>query len=400
MSRSHLTYVALAILFDLAASLFVGINVAYLMARGLTLLEVGALTILFQVLTMVLEVPAGAFTDTVGHRRAVVASGLAGTISMVIYAASHHLIWFAVGEVFFAIAFSLYSGALEAWVINVSGAMPEAAIQRLFQLGGIATHVAAMVGTAAGGLVALYHLSVPWLLSAFCFVLFSAGALLFMSDTGTQKNRRCSWHNRLAEIGLTIRTGWQFIRRHPRLHTLMAVVFFTEFSLIAVNLYWQPFFQGQSFAVLGLIGAGISLMLMLGAAASLALTRLTGGAGKALLPLLLAIVIFLGLTALQLNQWLSYASFALIFITVGAFEPAFRTVSNLSMTGSIRTTLLSYQYMVGRVGAAFGIFILGGMADRTDIPTSWMLAAGILLIGLPFAYKARNPEDTRHGAVP
>ncbi len=317
---------------------------------------------------------------------------------MVIYAAVPHFIAFAAGEVFFAICLALYSGSLEAWIVNTNNGSPEYEMQRFFQAGSIAGRLAAIVGGAVGGFAASYDLTTPWFLAALTFVLCTITALLFMADNGPRHLRERTPSGTLVQVINSISQGWHFIFQKRQLQALIASSLLVEFSMIAANLYWQPFFSSDltNYTHLGLIGAAISAALMVGTAAAQWFTRLVGGAANVLIPMTLLTALSLGLAAFQINQWFAYVSFILVFVFSGGFGPAFRLVTNAHMTDGIRATLLSYQYMVGRIGASAGIFLLGWMADHHGIASAWLVGAIVMLLAVPLLRAAEGPTYTSH----
>lgn len=384
MLRNRTIYLVLEALFELAVALITSINVVYLMSRDLSLVQVGLLTILFQVATLVLEVPTGALADTVGYRFSLVIGSTAGAISMAVYAVAHHIALFVGAEILFAIAMALYSGSLEAWIINAESAS-EATLPRILGAGSMAVRCANLIGAAVGGLAAIRTPVLPWLLSCVAFLLVALIAALFMNGGATRAQDEAPRGSTLANMAKSIQSGLGYIQGKRQLQALLVSVFFIEFSMIAVNLYWQPFFsQGRGYALLGPIGLGISLMTMLGTGASSFLSRLAENPRKVVVLAAVAMVIALGVAAMQITPWLTYTGIALLFLAVGFWGPAFRTVTNVLVTNEIRATLLSYQYMVGRIGSSAGAFALGWIADRQQIATTWTVAALVLALSVPF----------------
>lgn len=81
---------------------------------GITLQQVLMLNAWFMLCSFILEVPTGAIADLWGRKYSLMLAALALIMGSLIYASMPHIAVFAIAEIFFALAFTLASGADQA----------------------------------------------------------------------------------------------------------------------------------------------------------------------------------------------------------------------------------------------------------------------------------------------
>src|SRR4051794_14901171 len=120
------TYLVLMLGNTLAASLIWGINTIFLLDAGLSNLEAFAANAFFTAGMVLFEVPTGVVADTVGRRY----SYLLGTITLAVTTVLYVLLWYtgaafwlwAVVSMLIGLAFTFFSGAVDAWLVDALGA--------------------------------------------------------------------------------------------------------------------------------------------------------------------------------------------------------------------------------------------------------------------------------------
>ena len=112
------TYLLIAGLYTLSASLIWGVNTLFLLDAGLDILEVFIANAVFTGSMALFEIPTGIVADTRGRRLSFLLSlviVLAGTLCYVWVAASGGgLIYFIGASVILGLGYTFYSGAVEA----------------------------------------------------------------------------------------------------------------------------------------------------------------------------------------------------------------------------------------------------------------------------------------------
>lgn len=92
------------------------IIVLFFQENGLTIQQVFVLQGLFSLTSMVLEIPSGYLSDRWGRKHTMITGSVFGIAGILMYALSTTFWGFLVGEVFFAVMLSFYSGTADAMV--------------------------------------------------------------------------------------------------------------------------------------------------------------------------------------------------------------------------------------------------------------------------------------------
>src|SRR3990170_527514 len=116
------TYLLLMLGNTLAASLIWGINTIFLLDSGLSNLEAFSANAFFTAGMVIFEVPTGIVADTRGRRF----SYLLGTVSLSAATLLYVLLWqveapfwqWAVVSILVGLGFTIFSGAVEAWLVD------------------------------------------------------------------------------------------------------------------------------------------------------------------------------------------------------------------------------------------------------------------------------------------
>src|SRR2546428_6144175 len=170
------TYLVLLLDNSVAASLIWGINTICLLDAGLANLEASAANAFFTAGMVIFEVPTGVVADTVGRR----ASYLLGTVTLAASTLLYVLLWrihapfwqWAVVSMLIGLGFTFFSGAVEAWLVDALKATGfPGALESVFGRGQVATGVAMLTGSVAGGVIApATNLGGPFLLPGLLLV--------------------------------------------------------------------------------------------------------------------------------------------------------------------------------------------------------------------------------------
>ena len=192
------TYVTLTFLSTLAASFIWGINTLFLLDAGLSITQAFAANAFFTAGQVLFEVPTGVVADVLGRRT----SYLLGSATLFVSTLLYLLLWrlhgpfwaWAAGSILLGLGFTFFTGATEAWLVdglkftNYGGTLEGA-----FAKGQIATGVAMLTGTVAGGVVAqVTNLGVPYILRSVMLGLTFAVAFVSMRDVGFTPKRSAS----------------------------------------------------------------------------------------------------------------------------------------------------------------------------------------------------------------
>src|SRR5688572_13950876 len=183
------TYLAISGLFTLSASVIWGVNTLFLLDAGLDIFEVFVANAAFTAGMVLFEVPTGVLADTRGRRLSFLLSTLVLLLSTLGYvgaaAIGGSLALFCAVSVLMGLGFTLYSGAVEAWVVDALAASGhEGSLDKLFANGAIVTGTAMLVGTIGGGVLGSVDLALPFIVRSGLLVVAFLVGFVRMHDLG------------------------------------------------------------------------------------------------------------------------------------------------------------------------------------------------------------------------
>lgn len=392
------TYVTLTLLSTFASSFIWGINTLFLLDAGLTITQAFAANAFFTAGQVIFEVPTGVVADTLGRRVSYLLGAATLFVSTLLYVWMWRVegpfwAWAAV-SVLLGLGFTFFSGATEAWLVDgLTFAGYQGKLEAAFGKGQVASGVAMLTGTLAGGALAqATSLGVPYLLRAGMLALTFVVALLRMHDVGfTPQPRRAL----LAEMRDVLRSSLEHGLRNPPVRWVMLAAPFSG----GVGIY--AFYAMQPH-LLELHGSSRSYALAGLAAAVVAGAQIVGGlvvpyAGKVfrrrtsvLLVAALTSTASLALIGIASTFWAALALFGAWAIVFAAVIPIRQAFLNDLIPSAQRATVLSSDNLLSSSGGVVLQPLLGRVADVWGYATSYLVSGAIELLALPFVLLARR----------
>jgi len=240
------TYMTLAGLYTLSASLIWSVNTLFLLDAGLGIGEVFVANALFSAGMVLFEIPTGVVADTLGRRISYLLSVALLAITTILYLvaaqAEAGLLVFGAVSVLMGLGFTFYSGALEAWLVDALGTVgDDRPLDHVFARGQQVSGSSMLIGTITGGLLGQIDLAVPFIVRSALLGLVLVLSARLMHDIGfTAKSLRIS--EIPAAMADQARVGVQHGWRHRGLRLLM-----TSAAIRGVFFGWgfyaaQPYF--------------------------------------------------------------------------------------------------------------------------------------------------------------
>ena len=396
----------------LAASFIWGINTIFLLDAGLSNLEAFAANAFFTAGMVIFEVPTGVVADTIGRR----VSYLLGTLTLTGSTLLYVLLWqieapfweWAVASLLLGLGFTFFSGAVEAWLVDALAATGfEGELETVFGRGQIVTGVGMLVGSVAGGFIAAeINLGAPFLARGIVLVVMFALAWRLMHDVGFTPEKggrpvaemRSIWSN-------SIDYGW----RVPAVKWLMVGALFAGgvgiYGFYALQPYLLELYgDPDAYQIAGLSAAIVAGAQILGGIAAPRIRRLFRKRTSALLATAGLSTVTLVLVGLFASFWAVIGLTVVWALLFAATMPIRQAYLNGMIPSRQRATIISFDSMMGSSGGVWAQPVLGRAADAWGYGTSYVLAAGISALALPFLALSRrqnNPADARiAGAEP
>jgi len=375
------------------------VNTIFLLDAGLNNFQAFAANAFFTAGMVLFEVPTGIVADAWGRRM----SYLLGTVTLALTTALYVWLWYvdgpfwawAVSSVLIGLGFTFFSGATEAWLVDALRATGYAGeLDAVFARGQVFMGSGMLLGAGGGGYLAQFAgLGAPYLLRAGILVVMFGLAAVLMHDLGftPQRGRVLPEVRRIA--GQSVEYGLKV----PAVRWLMLAAPFSGGVAIYVGYALQPH-------LLNLWGDQTAYGIAGLAAALLAAAQIAGGVVTPWVRSLfrrrtdmLVAMFGLGTVAVLLigvipNFW---AVLALI-VTWGLVGSAAMPVRQAYLNGMIpsqqRATILSFDSLMSSTGGVVAQPALGRAADLWGYPVSYLLAAAISALALPFVLLSRRSE--------
>lgn len=400
-------YLALMLGNTLAASFIWGINTIFLLDAGLSNLEAFAANAFFTAGMVIFEVPTGVVADTIGRR----VSYMAGTLTLAASTLLYVMLWqvegpfwaWAAVSILIGLGFTFFSGAVEAWLVDALEATGYAgSLESMFGKGQIVTGIGMLTGSVAGGYVAqLTSLGVPFVMRAIVLVIMFGFAFTVMRDVGFEPKKSTGTVREMKLIAdASIEYGW----RVPSVKWIMLASPFTAgvgfYAFYALQPYLLELVDDPT--AYGI--AGITAALVAGAqiVGGILAPRIRGLFRLRTSALLVAVgvgSVTLALIGLLDHFWVAVGLIAVWAMMFAASMPIRQSYINGMIPSGQRATILSFDSMLGSSGGVVVQPVLGRAADSMGYATSYLFAAAISAVALPFIYRSRRQRPDADALV-
>jgi MFS family permease len=392
------TYLALTLLTTLAASFIWGVNTLFLLDAGLDNTQAFAANAFFAVGQVLFEVPTGVVADTRGRRFSFLLGAATLLVATLLYLAMWQLrapfIGWAVASIVLGLGFTFFSGATEAWLVDslhatgFTGSL-ESVFGRAQTVGGAAM----LFGSVLGGVVAqATDLGVPYILRAAMLGVTLLVAWWFMHDIGFTPRPGANARDEVRNVmSGAIEGGW----RNPPVRWLMLAAPFTSgvgfYAFYAMQPYLLELYGDPSaYSIAGLAAAIVAGAQIVG---GLSVPRVRRWFRRRTDALILGTVV--NVLILVLIAWTTEFGVALVLLTIWALVfaiegPLRQAFINGVIPSQQRATVLSFDSLMGSVGGAIAQPALGRTADAFGYGASYLVAAGVQAVAIPFVILARR----------
>ena len=397
-------YLTLTLLTTFAASFIWGVNTLFLLDAGLSNAEAFAANAFFSAGQVLFEIPTGVIADTRGRRFSFLLGAatllLATLLYLYMWQTEAPFVGWALASILLGLGFTFFSGATEAWLVDALAATGftgnlESVFGRAQAVGGAAM----LVGSVTGGVVAqLTSLGVPYLLRAAFLGVTLVVAFRFMHDIGFTPDRG-------ANPVKAVRTVWNGALdgglRNPPVRWLMLAAPFTTgvgfYVFYAIQPYLlQLYGDPNAYSIAGLAAALFAGVSMIGGLLVPWARRLFRRRTTALLLGLLADIVILVLIGVSSSFVFVIAVLTISSILSSIERPLRQSFINGVIPSAQRATVLSFDSLMGSAGGVVIQPVLGRAADIYGYGASYVIAAGIETLAIPFVFLARReraPSD-------
>jgi MFS family permease len=397
-ARTARAYYLISGLYTLAASLIWGVNTLFLLDAGLDILGVFVANSVWTGAMVLFEVPTGVLADTRGRRLSFLLSNAVLCVSTLAYIAIAEaragLLAFCVVSALLGFGYTLYSGAVEAWVVDALRARGyQGSLDRLFAKGAVVSGAAMLVGTVGGGFLGTADLSLPFLIRAGLLVVTFVVALPIMHDVGFIP-RPVTLGKLAAEMRRVGRDGVTWSIREPQIR-LLVVASMIQMGFLTWGWYaWQPYFlellQTNAVWVAGVIAAAASLATIGGNGLVEFFTRFCGKRTTMLIwASAISAIASIGV-GIAPSFWFALAMFLVVMVSFGVVIPVKQAYLHSVVPSEHRATVVSFDSMVGNGGSIAGQTGLGALSREVSVGSGYVVGGAVTLLAIPAFLRLRR----------
>ena len=400
-------YLVLILFNTLAASFIWGINTLFLLDAGLNATAAFAANALFTAGMVLFEVPTGVVADTWGRRISYLLGSLTLAVSTILYWLAWQMqapFWaWAVTSVLLGLGFTFFSGATEAWLVDALKFTGfKGNLESVFAKGQIVAGAAMLSGSVLGGLVAQWtNLGVPYILRGLALVVTFVIAFVYMRDWGFVPK---PGKHPVREMKHVLRSSVHFGLGNPPVRWMMLAAPFSFGVGIYAFYAMQPYLlelygDEQAYSIAGLAAAIIAGAQIIGGMAAPRVRLLFRRRTSAILAGLLIEGGLLALLGVTTAFWVAVGLLVLWGLTAAAALIRMAYMNGL-IPSEQRATVLSFDNLLGSSGGVVIQPALGKVADVWSYSTSYLVAAGVHLLGVPFVVLARRARGVSDPVEP
>jgi MFS family permease len=391
--------------------LVIGLTTLLELQRGMSLSEVGLIGATQGFVILCLELPTGGLADALGRRPVLVAAGVIGLASWLIFVHAHTLSGFLVAAGCQGVYRALDSGPLEAWYVDTAHAEnPDLQVGRVLALAGTVLGVAIAGGALiSGGLVAWHPfrsssaLVLPFWISIGATAVHLAGNAVLVREVRTSARTGHQFRRSLLLTPTVVVDGIALLRGARVLRSLVLVEVFWGVAMIGfetlnpVRLAELIGGEDRAGVIFGPVSSASWGLFAAGSMVAGLVSRRIGVAWTALAARILngLLVVAMGLATGPAGLVIA---FLITYTLHGAAGPMHSTLLHREASSENRATVLSMNSMVSGGTMSAGLLILGPLAQHTSTATAIIVAGAFSVLGAVCYVPALRVE--RHHRVP
>ncbi|MGI9666103.1 MAG: MFS transporter [Acidimicrobiia bacterium] len=398
------TYYALTLSATLASSFIWGVNTLFLLDAGLTNTQAFAANAFFTLGQVLFEIPTGVVADVRGRKLSFLLGAGTLLLSTILYLVMWQTgapFWgWAIASMFIGLGFTFFSGATEAWLVDALAFTGyKGHLDTVFARGQSFTGVGMLIGAIGGGFLAqATSLGAPYVVRIVLLGVTMLIAAVAMKDLGFTP---VEGKGPVDEVKTLIEHSIESGLKNPPVRWMMLAQPFTFGVSIYAFYAAQPYLlelygDDTAYGVAGLAAALFAGAQIIGGITVPYARKLFTFRTQYLLIATLVSVVSLIVIGWSSNFWIVVGMFVVWSMTAAAAMPMRQAYVNGVIPSDRRATVLSFDSLMGSAGGVVTQPLLGRVADVWGYSTSYIAAAGIQALAIPFIFMARRenaPSD-------
>jgi len=392
LSQIRFRYFVLLVLRWMPTGILIPILVLLAMARGLGISEVGLVLATMGLTMLVLELPSGGLSDSLGRRPVLLLSTAVGVVALCLIFLAQNLAMFMVAYVLQGVYRALDSGPLESWFVDSSQAVDRGTdIEAGLSRGGAVMGVSVACGALLSGVVValdpiqgVASLATPVLLGIGIQLTGLVTAYLLLREPHTARTGGGAVS--LRAVPSVISESFTLVRRSPVVLGLVAVEIFWGFGMASFEILMPVKLEAIldsdeiAAAVMGPSASAAWAFSAIGAALIPVAARQFGTARTAATLRLLHGVMVAGI-GLAAGPVLAIGAYLLTYVVHGASNPLHMTLLHGQVEAGQRSTVVSVNSMVSGGMASIGMVVLASVTEVMSVHVAMIAGAVVISVG-------------------
>lgn len=378
--------------------LFFPIMILFLLDKGMDIFEAGTAIAAYSGTVLLLELPTGGLSDSIGRKRVYLASLTVQLASAATLLVAWNYPGLLLGVIGLGIARALSSGTIDAWFVDEFNLdHPGGDLQKAIAKTQVFIPIGIALGSLVGGLIpmtlgkALAASFGTGIYSATLITMIAVLLMQFMLTSAIIVERTGHGRTGGAIAGLkrfpeVLSTSLKYGVRNRIVLLLMLASLGLGFGVASVELLWQPRAKDllgpdSGTWVFGVLAAAYFVAMSAGNVLITPLCqRLATSYARVLLGLRALVGLILVILAMQ-DAFLGFTFFFLLAVMVNGMSGSPHVaIFNSQVPSERRSTMMSFESLVLQGGGMIGSITLGGLAQDYSIPAAWYVAGAALVI--------------------
>lgn len=368
-----------------------------LQSRGFGLFDIAVLLAVFSGTSLVLELPLGGLADGIGRKPVFMLSVVAFLLSILtlILFKSYWLTMLSL--VFMGFRMALVSGTLMAWFVEKFNRLaPEFSTQPVLAKNQFAMLMGQAISSVVGGFVADFYgtrfvnygigkFELP-LVGAFILGIVVLIYTHFLIIEDRHKVNFVVIKNGFSNLAHIIRDSGMYGFKHRFIQLLLVGTTCTSLALYTFQTFWVPFVEPMlndeyATSIIGVLTFGYFSSQAVGSMIATPAIRLFGGdTAKTLAGLIFICALCLIGISTTTHIYAFVILLMLYTLFVGSVSSPFNSIFHEHIPDDKRSTLLSLQSLMARLGGLVGLLFIGYIADEFSIATAFKVGAIFIFV--------------------
>jgi DHA3 family tetracycline resistance protein-like MFS transporter len=350
--------------------------------------------------TLLFEVPTGIVADALSRRLSILVGTVVFGLGPLCFGLFPSFEGIILGQLFFGIGYTFFSGALDAWLADEVG---EEQAARVYPRAAQWRQGAAVAGILAGSALGFIDHSLPFIVGGAGYALLAIPLALTMTEAG-YRPAQSGGRSVASHLASTARAGYAAATGSSSIRIAFLVTFFAGASSEAFDrlagyhlledvglptgLDEVVLFGGM--ALLGQLGGLVLVRAVLGTTKDISRKALSGS----LATLYLVIIVAFGAFALSSSFWLALLAALVVGWARAAEAPFFTAWVNRGLDSRTRATVLSSISQGNALGQLGAGPVFAVVAEAGGVVTALLLGALLVAPAIPLVrLRERERQD-------